>query len=79
MKTSESNKTVRQWLAERCGDKVPIRAKGYFNRYSTSRTSACWGQPPGGIALAYGIRIAVCQPSIRHKGDTAVFLYDYIT
>lgn len=47
-----------------------------FKDYSTSKSSACWGQPRGGIAVGE-YKVAVCQPSPRTKGDAAFFLYDY--
>lgn len=78
MKINEPNPIVRQWLKEHAGYRIPSRAEGYFENYSTSRTSCCWGTPLGGIKLDGGIKIAVCQPSAQHKGDPLMLYYDYI-
>ncbi len=74
----ETNSDVAAWLESHCPTfRNPIRAKGSFKNYSTSRTSDCWGQPQGGMKIeGTDILIAVCQPSFN--GDIGAYFYDYI-
>jgi hypothetical protein len=74
----EQNVSVRLWLDEHKGWRTPVRAEGDFHKFANSRTSCCWGQPLGGMMIPKtNIRIAVCAPSPRSKGDKGMLFYDF--
>lgn len=72
----EIPKAVKEWVSSHKGLRVPRHTPGCYESYATSKTSDCWGHH-GGLEIAPGIQVAVCQPSPRRKGDTAWFLYDF--
>ena len=68
---------VAAWVESHKGSRTPEYVEGKFESWSQSKTSACWGQPLGGIVVGK-YRVAVCQPTPRGKGDPAPFWFDFI-
>ena len=70
-------KEVSDWVENHKGSRKPIHSPGYFKKWSVSKTSACWGQPNGGIVVG-DYRIAVCQPTPRTEDCIPVLWFDFI-
>lgn len=68
---------IRNWVQNHKGWRTAVYIEGAFENYANSRSSACWGQPIGGIKVGEYL-VAVCQPSPRNKGDIGCFCYDFV-
>ncbi len=69
---------VTSWLYSHKGQRKPVYVPGQFESYAKSKTSACWGQPLGGMEVGDGYKIAVCQPSPQRVGVIPVMFYDFV-